>query len=106
MQTAYSHKLTAASMLYGREDSGKLGIWRKVAESVEQRPDPWGDRKIHELPLQKAVRHRFNPHTSTWCVDNGKLWAFADGEVNREGRCLRACSCHSELVLKELTMSD
>ncbi|MEW5313445.1 MAG: hypothetical protein WDW38_005013 [Sanguina aurantia] len=44
--------------------------WAAAIQLAVQASDPWSDRQIHLIPMERAVRHRFNPDTSTWVLDD------------------------------------
>lgn len=49
-----------------------MGIWGKAFQLALEQKDPWVARGIHVLPAHHCIRHRYNPKTHTWVVDDGE----------------------------------
>lgn len=43
--------------------------WLKALHLTRERVDPWEKFHLSELPVEKAVRHRFNALTQTWSTE-------------------------------------
>ena len=40
--------------------------WRKAFTLIQDRGDPWAKFHLDELPVENAIRHRYNALKKTW----------------------------------------
>lgn len=50
---------------------GHMAKWRAAVDLAINKSDPWASRRLHLLPMEHAVRHRYNPRTRKWVMDDG-----------------------------------
>eukprot|EP00092_Neocalanus_flemingeri_P024251 GFUD01026300.1.p1 GENE.GFUD01026300.1~~GFUD01026300.1.p1 ORF type:complete len:702 (+),score=228.46 GFUD01026300.1:124-2229(+) len=62
--------------------------WRKALNLIKDRRDPWGNFHLDQIKSEKGKRHRYNPLTQTWVVDECIL--KMDKEPFAEG-AMREC---------------
>ena len=43
--------------------------WKKALRLIQTREDPWAKYRWDELPVEKAIRHRYNALTKKWKQD-------------------------------------
>ena len=62
--------------------------WLKALHLTRERDDPWEKFHLDELPVEKAVRHRYNALTQTWSTED--VVVKMDSESFAEG-AMREC---------------
>ena len=62
--------------------------WLKALHLTRERDDPWEKFHLDELPVEKAVRHRYNALTKTWSTED--VVVKMDSESFAEG-AMREC---------------
>ena len=45
-------------------------LWKNSAKKLKLLDDPWHQFKIDSYPVEKVVRHRYNPSKKEWRKDN------------------------------------
>ena len=62
--------------------------WQTAAMKIKLIKDPWAEFKIENYPVEKVIRHRYNPISKKWkmdeCVVKMEQKQFANG-------AMRAC---------------
>ena len=62
--------------------------WLKALHLTRERDDPWEKFHLDELPVEKAVRHRYDALTQTWSTED--VVVKMDSESFAEG-AMREC---------------